>query len=176
VSADQAITPTVTVAPLGLDAEELRAIEAIAEAAFPQDDHAVQPAEEVTRPWARIWVARLRAEPIGFLVAWHVADELHVHSVATSPSRRRTGAGLALMQEALAYARAQAVRIVLLEVRRSNYAATSLYRKLGFSVLNVRKGYYARGDEDGLELILTLDPATGAILPRTDELRVDGLT
>lgn len=159
---------------VGASHADLRAIEAIARAAFPHDEGAVQPAEELARPWARIWIARLGAEPVGFLVAWHVADELHVHSVATAPAHRRRGVGLALMHEAIAYARSEAIRMILLEVRRSNDAATSLYRKLAFTVLNVRKGYYASNGEDGLELSLSLDPATGAILTGDDEIAIDG--
>lgn len=168
-------TPShVTVTRIGAVAAELRALEAIVRAAFPRDDGAVLLDEELARPWARVWAAHAGGQPAGVLVAWHVADELHVHSVATAPALRRRGVGLALMQEAIAYARAQAVRLVLLEVRRSNDAATSLYQRLGFTVLGVRKAYYASDGEDGLELVLTLDPATGAVLARGDAIGVDG--
>ena len=61
------------------------------------------------------------------------------------------------------------IRIVLLEVRRSNDPAIGLYRKHGFSVFGVRKKYYADNDEDAIEMALSLDPETGAIQPRPDE-------
>ena len=75
---------------------------------------------EAARAWARVWVARHHAgtTAIGFLVAWHVADELHVLSVAVEPTVRRRGVGRALMNAALDYGRSNAVRLVLLEVRR----------------------------------------------------------
>ncbi len=133
-------------------------------------------AEELGRPWARVWSAApaAGAEPAAFLVAWHVADELHVLNVATVPPLRRRGFARALMDEALAYAAAQRIRIVLLEVRRSNRPAIKLYRGFGFTALGVRPGYYADNDEDAIEMILGLDPESGRALPGRDEIRIDG--
>lgn len=165
----------VTITRLGAEASELRALEAIVRAAFPTDDGATVLHEELARPWARIWAAHAAGQPAGVLVAWHVADELHIHSVATAPALRRRGVGLGLMRAAIAYARAESARIVLLEVRRSNEVAVSLYGKLGFTVLSVRKGYYSNDGEDGLELVLTLDPASEAIAQHDDAIGVDGM-
>jgi ribosomal-protein-alanine N-acetyltransferase len=129
--------------------------------------------EEMARPWARLWVARESERGVvAFLVAWHVADELHVLNVATRPDQRRRGFGRALMDHALAYARAHRARHVLLEVRRSNRAAIELYRSCGFFAMGVRPRYYS-DDEDAVEMVLMLDPATGAILPHEDEVRLD---
>jgi ribosomal-protein-alanine N-acetyltransferase len=151
---------------------EIAAVEVIARASF--EEGSVKLEEELARPWSRIWVARLGGDdPVGFLVAWHVADELHVLTVATAEPSRRRGVGLALMDEAVRYAKEQAIRIVLLEVRRSNRAAIKLYRKLGFTALGMRPGYYADNGEDAIEMILGLDPTTGAILPGRDEIRID---
>jgi ribosomal-protein-alanine N-acetyltransferase len=154
------------------DEADLAAIEAIARACFGEGGAPI--ADELS--WARIWAARLAggAEPVGFLVGWHVADELHVLNIATLPPLRRRGIARALMDEALRYAAAHAMRIVLLEVRRSNRPAIKLYRGLGFTALGVRPGYYADNDEDAIEMILGLDPATGRILPGRDEIRIDG--
>ena len=59
------------------------------------------------------------------------------------------------------------MRLVLLEVRRSNEGALALYRRLGFALTNVRRGYYADG-EDALEMLVELDPVTGAHVPQAD--------
>ncbi|HEY1954950.1 MAG TPA: GNAT family N-acetyltransferase [Polyangiaceae bacterium] len=131
--------------------------------------------EELARPWARIWVARGDApagapRAVAFLLAWHVADELHVLDVATHPELRRQGYGRALMQQSLAYAREHAVRHVLLEVRRSNMPAIRLYRDCGFFAMGVRKSYYADG-EDAVEMVLMLDER-GEIQRRKDEVSV----
>jgi ribosomal-protein-alanine N-acetyltransferase len=167
--------PLVTVARLDQRADaDLAAVDAIARACF--GDKASSLAEELSRPWARLWSARLApaGAAVGFLVAWHVADELHVLNVATAPAMRRRGVARTLMDEALGYAMAHRVRIVLLEVRRSNRAAIKLYRGLGFTALGVRPGYYSDNNEDAIEMILAIDPETGLPLPGRDEIRIDG--
>jgi ribosomal-protein-alanine N-acetyltransferase len=110
--------------------------------------------EELARPWGRAWVARGEGgRAVGYLLLWHVADEVHVLDVAVHPDQRRRGVARALMHRALAFANERGARIVLLEVRRSNIAAIRLYEGLGFSLLNERKRYYPNG-EDALELAL----------------------
>jgi ribosomal-protein-alanine N-acetyltransferase len=129
--------------------------------------------EEMLRPWSRLWVAREDGVGVvAFVVAWHVADELHVLNIATRSDRRRCGVGRALMDAVLGYGRKRGVRHLLLEVRRSNRAAIALYRAVGFFAMGVRTRYYA-DDEDAVEMVLTLDPETGDILPHTDEVRLD---
>lgn len=153
---------------------ELEALEMLARECFAESGFSVR--EELGRPWSRVWSASLAhgEDPAAFLVAWHVADELHVLNVATAPPLRRRGLARALMDEALAYASSQSVRIVLLEVRRSNRAAIKLYRGLGFTALGVRPGYYSDNNEDAIEMILALDPESGRVLPGRDEIRIDG--
>jgi ribosomal-protein-alanine N-acetyltransferase len=156
--------------------------------------------DELERPWARLWVARedaarefegtpvpeqragaavrpTRSEDAGavvaFLVSWHVADELHVLNVATRADRRRRGIGRALMDQVVTYAREHRVRHVLLEVRRSNAPAIALYRTVGFFAMGVRARYYP-DDEDAVEMVLMLDPATGAVVAHADEVRLEG--
>jgi ribosomal-protein-alanine N-acetyltransferase len=131
--------------------------------------------EELRRPWARIWVARegdARRSVVAFVVTWHVSDELHVLNVATRTDRRRRGIGRAILDEALSYGRRERVRHLLLEVRRSNRPAIAMYRSLGFFAMGVRARYYP-DDEDAIEMVLTLDPETGAVLPHADQIRLD---
>jgi ribosomal-protein-alanine N-acetyltransferase len=128
--------------------------------------------EEMLRPWSRMWVARDGGGVVAFVVAWHVADELHILNIATRADCRRRGIGKALMDAVLGYGRRREVRRLLLEVRRSNRVAIALYRAIGFFATGVRARYYA-DDEDAVEMVLALDPETGDILPHTDEVRLD---
>jgi ribosomal-protein-alanine N-acetyltransferase len=133
---------------------------------------------ELERPFTHAWVADVPAvasesSVAGFLLTWHVADELHVLNVATDPAFRRRGIGHALMMQALSFARDNTIRLILLEVRRSNRAAILLYRRLGFTILDVRKSYYSDNGEDALEMGLVLDPETGDIVPGRDEVRLE---
>jgi len=128
---------------------------------------------ELARSWSRVWVAREDGEGVvAFVVFWHVADELHLLNLATRGDRRRRGVARALMDEVVRYAGRHRARSVLLEVRRSNRPAISLYRALGFFVVGVRPRYYP-DDEDAVEMALSLDPKTGVVLPGADELHID---
>ncbi|HVU00144.1 MAG TPA: GNAT family N-acetyltransferase [Polyangiaceae bacterium] len=130
---------------------------------------------EEARPFAHLWVSRSEpdSEPLAFLLAWAVADELHLIHIATSPAARRRGAARALMTALVDHATEHKARLVLLEVRRSNRAAIRLYRSFGFSAMGVRRGYYTDG-EDAVEMMLTLDPETGAVRPGSDEVELLG--
>ncbi len=129
---------------------------------------------ELARGWAKLWVAReAEAGPaIAFLLAWNVADELHIINLATHPDHRRKGAAKALLLVALDHARSDRARLVLLEVRRSNRSALELYRSHGFSAIGFRRGYYSENAEDAVEMMLAFDPHTGLIIPGRDEIQL----
>lgn len=118
--------------------------------------------EELARSWARLSVARLNANSgvAGFALAWDVADEVHLLHLATHPSLRRRGIARALLAELVEHGRCREARLVLLEVRRSNLAARSLYESTGFRSVSVRCGYYADNREDALVMMLGLDSNT----------------
>jgi ribosomal-protein-alanine N-acetyltransferase len=127
---------------------------------------------EIQRPWARLWVARdANHGVVAFVIAWHVADEIHVLNVATRADRRRRGIARNLMNQVVQYARAGRAKHVLLEVRRSNVPAITLYRGLRFSAIGVRTRYY-QDDEDAIEMALSFDVETGEIVPHADEVRL----
>jgi [ribosomal protein S18]-alanine N-acetyltransferase len=62
------------------------------------------------------------------------------------PQSRRRGGGRALLQEALAWARASDLHKVELEVFVENARAISLYASAGFQVEGVRREHYLRRD------------------------------
>jgi ribosomal-protein-alanine N-acetyltransferase len=134
---------------------------------------AVDVEAELGRPWALLWVARsdVAERPVAFLLAWAVADELHLIHIATHPDGRRRGAARALMAALVEHATHHRSRLVLLEVRRSNRAAIRLYRAFGFTAMGMRRSYYTDG-EDAIEMMLGLDPTTGHVTPGRDEVQL----
>jgi ribosomal-protein-alanine N-acetyltransferase len=124
-------------------------------------DQASQRAEEdlqaeLALPWSRVWVAHEAGIGIvGFVVFWHVADEVHVINLGTRLDQRRRGLARTVLGAVVDYAHTHHVRHVLLEVRRSNEAAIGLYRAAGFRAVGARTGYYRDG-EDAIEMTLIL--------------------
>lgn len=111
---------------------------------------------EIERSWAYLWGIRTsKQEPAAYLVTWLVQDELHILYIVTALPFRQQGYARALLEYAFAFAHQQKVQTVWLEVRGSNQAAFQLYRRFGFEIFNVRKGYYRDG-EDALEMKLVL--------------------
>jgi len=94
---------------------------------------------------------------IGYIIFWQVKDEVQINNIAIHPDFRRKGLGEAVMRKVLELVRRENAQFVFLEVRPSNAAAFSLYKKLGFKVLGIRKDYYSRPREDALVLGLRLN-------------------
>ncbi len=118
--------------------------------------------------WPRVAVDAANGEILAYMVAWFVADEAHLANVAVAPWARRRGLAQRLVAELLEEARRRKVRLVLLEVRRSNTAAQALYRNNGFYTIDVRAGYYRDNREDALVMIKPMNDA-GRIPPREGE-------
>jgi [ribosomal protein S18]-alanine N-acetyltransferase len=93
---------------------------------------------------------------LGFIVFWLVHDEVHVLNIAVATEARRRGIGRALMEESAAQGRGRAAQISTLEVRRSNVAAITLYRALGYRQVGIRPNYYTDEGEDAIVMILDL--------------------
>ncbi len=138
-------------AALASDCARIRELAKYSKAGF-------DPREELERAWAKIWVVRLEpnAEPVGFALAWHAADEVHLLDLAVDPGVRRRGVARQLVGAVLGYAREARARLVLLEVRASNAAAIALYQSAGFSENGVRRGYYSDNGEDAVEMCVEL--------------------
>ncbi len=93
-------------------------------------------------------------ELLGYLNGIAIYDEFHIGNIAVRKGARGRGIGEVLLRRALDHARAHALALATLEVRMSNQAAISLYEKLGFKSVAMRKRYY--GNEDALVMVLEL--------------------
>jgi [ribosomal protein S18]-alanine N-acetyltransferase len=71
----------------------------------------------------------------------------HVVSIAVLPETRRKGVAQALINRALEGMQYYKAKQCFLEVRVTNEAAISLYKKLGFEVTRTINGYYSDGED-----------------------------
>lgn len=103
----------------------------------------------------RSYVARdADATILGFLTAWLILDEFHIANIAVDPNARRRGIGYALMRHGLIEADRENAQQSFLEVRAGNVPAISLYEKIGYETVSIRKGYYRDNNEDALNMNL----------------------
>jgi ribosomal-protein-alanine N-acetyltransferase len=138
--------PQVVLRPMGeRDVDAVRALDAL-----------VQPT-----PWSEAFLRDQLADaeartllvaegadgaPVGHAALVVVADEGHVTSIAVDPVHQRRGIGACLLAALCRDARARGLTAMTLEVRTSNEAAISLYRRFGFAPAGVRPGYYTDAD------------------------------
>jgi len=87
---------------------------------------------------------------VGYICAWVVGDELHINNLAVDPHWRRRGIARTLLDAVLERGRVRGARRAFLEVRASNVEALALYRRHGFEVAGIRKGYYDHPVEDAV--------------------------
>lgn len=93
-------------------------------------------------------VARHEGTLVGYVGAWIVLDEVHITTLAVDKDYRRQGIANSLIDNLLNEACRRGANSMSLEVRPSNKAARSFYKKWGFTVCGRRKRYYP--DEDAL--------------------------
>ena len=86
----------------------------------------------------------------GYAGVTAVAGEGYINNIAVTARHRQKGVGSLLLNRALDFAREEKLDFLSLEVRRSNTAAISLYKKLGFKTEGERKGFYDNPKEDGI--------------------------
>ncbi len=110
-------------------------------------------------PFSFAYVAREEEHRriVGYVLFWMVYDELHLMNVAVDPAWRRRGIGEEMVRFALTTGLARGIRTATLEVRASNFTAQSLYRKLGFFQVGIRRNYYREPREDALLLQCDFD-------------------
>lgn len=82
-------------------------------------------------------------ELIGYHVSMVAVDEMHLLNLTVTPALQRHGWGRHLLERVIARARTLGLSTLWLEVRVSNLAAQSLYRRRGFVDVATRAGYYA---------------------------------
>ena len=91
-------------------------------------------------------VARKHGRIAGYVFAMWFFDEMHVNKIAVDERERRQGIALALMGECLRFAKANRIRTISLEVRKSNTGAQDFYRFLDFEASYTRPRYYPDGE------------------------------
>ena len=78
-----------------------------------------------------------------------IAGEGYVTNIAVLPEHRRLGIGKKILEFVIQKSKDE-LEFISLEVRVSNHAAISLYEKLGFKNVGLRKRFYTNPTEDAI--------------------------
>ena len=109
-------------------------------------------ASELTNPLS-LWLVALDGETVaGYIGSQSVMGESDMMNVAVHPNHRRQGVAETLVTELVSALEEKGNHCLTLEVRATNAPAISLYEKLGFEKIGLRRNYYRNPKEDALIL------------------------
>lgn len=106
--------------------------------------------DSVVREDTMFLVCEDAQEIVGYIGMYLSFDEGDITNVAVSPAHRKKGYGEAIVSKAVELAKEKQLEMILLEVRVSNVPAISLYKKMGFEEIGMRKNFYEHPVEDAI--------------------------
>ena len=112
----------------------------------PWSEAAIAP--ELENPLSLWLVAEQGDTLLGYIGSQSVPPEADMMTRAVAPEARRQGIAEALVHALEAALREKGTESLTLEVRVSNLPARTLYEKLGFEPVGLRKNYYFHPKED----------------------------
>jgi dihydroorotate dehydrogenase electron transfer subunit len=93
---------------------------------------------------------------VGYCFALNLAEMVHILNLAVHPDYRRRGIARQLVKEILMDAAIKDKVYAVLEVRKSNVPARSLYSSMGFSHVSTWRRYYTDTNEDAAIMVKDL--------------------
>lgn len=116
-----------------------------------------QTIEDAYKTGTRFFVAKKDNSVLGYVGISAILDEGYITNVAVFPEHRQKGVACALLNSLFEFAQKNGLSFISLEVRESNNAAISLYKKFGFKTEGKRKNFYSAPQEDALIMTKRFD-------------------
>ncbi len=92
-------------------------------------------------------VALKDAQVVGYAGLWNICGEADIMNVGVCPDFRRMGIARGMLKKLIELCGGMQVFSINLEVRKSNYAAQKLYKKMGFEEVGIRPKYYENTED-----------------------------
>lgn len=133
------------------DLEALVDLEALT---FPEDPWTpFMLADELMSPASRYWIAADESgAPIGYGGVKVGGDQADVMTIGVAPQARGRGAGAAILDALLDWARQAGAAEIFLDVRPSNEGAIALYNSRWFVEIGRRPRYFRNPVEEAVEM------------------------
>lgn len=84
----------------------------------------------------------LDGELLGYFLAMHSVEEMHLLNITVAPARQGQGWGHMMLDALSLMSRHAGAQWLWLEVRQSNPRALKVYERYGFKQVSIRKDYY----------------------------------
>lgn len=109
--------------------------------------------EIITNPVAHYFVVEYEDKIIAYAGIHVILEEAYITNIAVLSAYRQKGIGTMLLSHVIKHASKLGATYITLEVRTSNAAAISLYKRFGFHTVNIRKNYYQDTGEDAFLML-----------------------
>lgn len=114
---------------------------------------------EMDKPYSQVWVLtddETDSEIFGYVVFWEMGESFEILNIAVPLASRGLGYAKKMLQQVVRAALTKGAKRLILDVRKSNLPAIALYQKAGFTITQLRKGFYSNG-EDAYSMSLELE-------------------
>ncbi len=102
--------------------------------------------EDLTNPLSYYYVL-VSDRFLGYIILWIDEDKAQISSFVVKKEYRNKGYGFKFINFIFEKLKSLGIREVTLEVRPSNKEALSLYQKVGFEQVAIRRTYYNNGED-----------------------------
>jgi ribosomal-protein-alanine N-acetyltransferase len=102
--------------------------------------------EDLTNPLSYYYVL-VSDRFLGYIILWIDEDKAQISSFVVKKEFRNKGYGFKFINFIFEKLKSLGIREVTLEVRPSNKEALSLYQKVGFEQVAIRRTYYNNGED-----------------------------
>ncbi|HJH08547.1 MAG TPA: ribosomal protein S18-alanine N-acetyltransferase [Psychrobacter pasteurii] len=99
--------------------------------------------QDINQCWAILSSEDNKPQVAAYCIISSVFEVAEVLRIGTHPQFQRRGLAQSLLQALIKSMPEKQLERVLLEVRQDNTPAITLYKKMGFEVIHIRKDYYS---------------------------------
>ena len=138
----------ITIRPFTLTDSELKELIEIENASFAADAYQIEDFRQVYLKCPELSiVAEINGQIAGYMMTRRLLDRGDVFSIAVAPAYRRRDVGAALFRYTLSRLNEWGVARIEIEVRKTNEAGASFWKRMGFEPVSTIPNFYDDGSE-----------------------------